>query len=56
VRYTTPGQKHFEKPVPRDWLPTGAEATLAIKLDKMYKSPSDGAQFGIILQRIGFRP
>jgi len=54
VRYTTSGHKHFEKPVPPDWLPTDIESTIAIKLDKLYVAPQDGAKFGIILSRIGF--
>ncbi len=28
--YTTPGVKHFEKPVPADWLSADAETTLAM--------------------------
>src|SRR5271169_477109 len=35
VRYDTPGDKHFEKPVPDKWL-TGNEATVALSVDKLY--------------------
>ncbi|MBZ5606826.1 MAG: hypothetical protein LAP38_01100 [Acidobacteriia bacterium] len=56
VRYTSPGQKHFEKAVPQDWLRTDIESTVAIRVGKLYVSPSDGAKFGIILTRIGFAP
>lgn len=54
VRYTSPGAKHFEKPVPPDWLPTDVESTIEVKVDKLYVAPQDGAKFGIILSRIGF--
>ena len=53
VHYSTPGVKHFEKAVPSDWLRTDVESTLAIKVDKLYVAPQDGAKFGIILSRIG---
>jgi len=56
VRYTTPGQKHFEAPVPAEWLRTDEESTASIAIDKMYISPDDGQTFGIILSTIGFLP
>jgi hypothetical protein len=56
VRYTTPGNKHFEKPVPADWLATNTEATVGMSLDKVYTAPHDGAKFGVILTRLGLRP
>lgn len=55
VRYTTSGDKHFEKPVPADWLATNTEATVALAVDKLYTAPADGAQFGVILKRLGLR-
>jgi hypothetical protein len=54
VRYTSPGAKHFEKLVPPDWLATDVESTIAVKIDKLYVAPQDGAKFGVILSRIGF--
>lgn len=54
VRYDSPGSKHFEKPIPPDWLKTGMESTVAISVDKLYRAPEDGAKFGIILSRAGF--
>ncbi len=54
IRYTTPGEKHFEKPVPSDWLSTDVESTIAVGIDKLYTAPQDGAKFGFILTRIGF--
>jgi hypothetical protein len=55
VRYTTSGDKHFEKPVPSDWLADNTEATVSLEVDKLYTAPADGAQFGVILKRIGLR-
>jgi hypothetical protein len=56
VRYATPGDKHFEKPVPSDWLAGGDEATVALLIDKLYTAPRDGAKFGVILTRLGLKP
>jgi len=53
VRYTTPGDKHFEKPIPEDWLTTEIESTIAIAIDKMFVW-ADGKKFGFILSRAGF--
>ena len=54
VRYDSPGPKHFEKPIPADWLKTDVESQVAISIDKLYTAPEDGAKFGIILSRAGF--
>lgn len=56
VRYTTPGDKHFEKPVHSDWLAGKSEASVALSVDKLYTAPRDGAQFGVILTRVGLKP
>ncbi len=56
VRYTTPGGKHFEKPVPADWLAGSTEATVALSVDKVYVAPTDGSKFGVILTRMGLKP
>jgi len=55
VRYTTPGVKHFEKPVPSDWLEVDTDTTISMFVDKLFISPRDGDKFGIILTRMGFR-
>jgi hypothetical protein len=55
VRYTTPGVKHFEKPVPPDWLSVDADTTVGMSVDKLYVAPNDGVKFGVILTRLGFR-
>jgi hypothetical protein len=54
IRYTSPGQKHFEKPVPGDWLTTDVESIVSMSIDKLYVAPADGVKFGVILSRIGF--
>jgi len=56
VRYTSPGTKHFEKPVPPGWLNTDVETTVTASIDKPYTAPQDGKKFGFILVRIGFVP
>lgn len=54
IRYTSPGPKHFEKPIPPDWLATDVESTVSLAIDKLYTAPQDGKKFGFILSRIGF--
>ena len=54
VHYTTPGSKHFEKAVPREWLSTDRDTIAAAQISQMYTAKADGAQFGFILSRIGF--
>ena len=56
IRYTTPGDKHFEKTVPEDWLVGSNEATVGLSIDKLYTAPTDGAKFGVILVRLGLKP
>jgi hypothetical protein len=56
VRYVTPGVKHFEKPVPADWLAPDMEIPISFSVDKLYVSPRDGMKFGVILTRLGLIP
>ena len=53
VRYTESGQKHYEKPIPAEWVEPGKEATLAAEIDKVYVAKNDGVRLGFILTRIG---
>ena len=53
VQYSTPGYKHFQKPIPPDWLTTETESTISIAIDKMYVG-EDGKKFGFILSSVGF--
>ena len=54
VRCDEPGDKHYEKPVPPEWLRTDQMNTIAAEIDRMYVSPLDGAKLGFILSRVGF--
>ncbi|MFB3778873.1 MAG: hypothetical protein ACE141_14740 [Bryobacteraceae bacterium] len=54
VRYDAPGDKHYEKPVPPEWLRTDQMSTIAVEIDKVQVSPLDGAALGFILSRVGF--
>jgi hypothetical protein len=53
--YTMPGEYHFEKRVPENWLEAGKDATLAAEVDKVWVAPEDGVKLGFILTRIGLR-
>lgn len=55
VRYTAPGQMHFEKPVPPGWVEPNQEILLAAEIDKVWVSPGDGARLGFIVTRVGLR-
>jgi hypothetical protein len=55
VRYDAPGDKHFEKPVPIDWLEGRASAIVGAEIDKMWVAQTDGTRLGFILIRIGLR-
>jgi hypothetical protein len=53
VRYTEPGFKHFEKAVPRDWLPIDAYAIVGAEIDKLWTDPDSGRTYGFIITRMG---
>ena len=53
VRYDKPGTQHYEKPVPSDWVMPGQDVEVAAEVDKVWTSPTDGAQLGLILTRMG---
>jgi len=55
IRYATAGNKHFEKPVPPDWLSVDQDTNIAMSVDKLYIAPRDGLKFGVILVRMGFK-
>lgn len=54
VRYGQPGNKRFEKAVPAGWLRPDAMTRVTLEIDKLYKSPQDGAELGFVLSRVGF--
>lgn len=53
VTYSQPGEVHYSKPVPSDWLRVG-ENVVTLELDKVYVAKQDGARLGVTLSRIGF--
>jgi hypothetical protein len=55
IQYTSPGQQHFERAVPSDWLEDGKEAIVGAEIDKMYVAKDDDVRLGFILSAIGFK-
>jgi hypothetical protein len=53
VQYKASGDKHFQKPIPADWLTTDVESTISISIDKLFVG-EDGKKFGFILSSAGF--
>lgn len=53
ARYTTPGVKHFEKPVPADWVTPDRDVIVAAEIDKIWVAKQDGARLGFIVVRMG---
>ena len=47
------GSQHFEKPVPPGWVTAGQDATVGAEVDKMWVSPENGIELGLLLMRIG---
>lgn len=56
VRYTAPGQLHFEKLVPPGWVTPGQDTVLAAAIDKTWGSKDRSERLGFILTRIGLKP
>jgi len=54
VRYTTPGDRRYEKPVPAAWLKPGPFTVVRIVVDPPWVSPRDGVRLGFVLHRAGF--
>ena len=54
VKYAETGEKHFEKPVPAEFLRAKSANFAALEIDKVWVSKSDGAVLGFILTRAGF--
>lgn len=51
VRYLEPGPQRFEKAVPPEWV--AADNVVGAEVDKVWTSPDDGVQLGLILKSIG---
>jgi len=54
VKYVNAGEKHFDKPVPPDFLRLKSVNYAALEIDKFWVSKTDGAVLGFILTRAGF--
>jgi hypothetical protein len=54
TRYTEPGDKHFEKPVPAEWLRTDADTLVSMEIDPVWKSPHGLGDHGVGLMNMGF--
>lgn len=53
--YSKPGEFHFEKPVPAEWLSINTFNFVRGEVDKHYIAEGDGAYLGYQLRRAGFR-
>jgi len=54
LHYDTPGQRHFQKPVPESFLRAKTVNHVTMEIDKPWVSKDDGAVLGYILTRAGF--
>jgi hypothetical protein len=54
VKYAAAGRKQFEKPVPAAFLHPKAVNFVALEIDKVWVSKTDGAVLGFILTSAGF--
>lgn len=54
VRYTSPGDLHYEKAVPAAWLKAGEYNNVRAEVDPPWIAPSDKAKLGFVLHRAGF--
>ena len=54
IRCGEPGERHFEKPVPPNFLRARAVNVVAMEIDKVWVAKDDGAVLGFILTRAGF--
>jgi hypothetical protein len=54
IRYTSPGRRRVQKPVPAAWLTANEDVILAAEIDKLWKPPQpDGKPLGFILVSLG---
>jgi hypothetical protein len=54
VKSAEPGEKHIDKPVPAKFLRPKSLNFVALEIDKVWVSKTDGAILGFILTRAGF--
>lgn len=51
--YDKSGQRHWEKAIPSAWLQPNSETLIGAEVDKVWVSPNDGVELGMILSSIG---
>lgn len=56
VRYEGHGDKHFEQAIPAEWIEAGEDVLVSASIRPVWKSPSDGAELGVIFSRAGLVP
>jgi hypothetical protein len=54
IEFKKPGDLIYEEKVPPEWLTTEAPVVVEMEVDKIWVSPQDGAQRGVIVRRLGF--
>jgi hypothetical protein len=54
LKFSEAGEKHYEKPVPAKLLRVKSMNFVAIEVDKVWVSKTDGVVLGFILTRAGF--
>jgi hypothetical protein len=54
TRYAAPGDYHFERPVPAEWLLTSGFNCVTLDTNPPWVAPDDGARLGFLLFRAGF--
>ena len=53
--YHEPGEKHFARPVPANWIGGNGYVEVTAEMDKVYIAEQDKVKLGITLLRAGFR-
>ncbi len=54
ISFDKPGQQIWEKAVPPEWILPDATVLVTLEIDKLWRSPTDGAERGFIITQIGF--
>lgn len=54
VSFDKPEVRTYEKAAPPEWIKTDEPVLVSLEIDKLWRSPSDGAERGFILTRVGF--
>ena len=52
--YSSPGEKKFEKPVPKEWMKPDGDNDILLQIENAWTAPDDGVKLGVLLRRAGF--